>query len=111
MSEHENMQRPDEGSVKEKPEGIASRKQARQRRRPLPPWKVILHNDDKNDIGDVIKVVCRLTPLNSNEAEARTMEAHHSGAAMLLVTHQERAELYVDQFASCGLTATAEPDA
>jgi len=77
----------------------------------LPPWKVILHNDDKNEITDVIKTIYRLTPLSPEEATTRTLEAHESGAALLLVTHQERAELYVEQFASCGLTATAEPDA
>ena len=34
-----------------------------------------------------------------------------AGAALLLVTHRERAELYVEQFASMGLTTTCEPDA
>lgn len=77
----------------------------------LPPWKVILHNDDTNQFEDVVKAVFRLTPLNEQEAQDRTNEAHREGAAMLLVTHQERAELYVEQFASCGLTTSIEPDA
>ena len=77
----------------------------------LPPWKVILHNDDNNELEDVVRTIYRLTPLSPEEATTRTLEAHESGAALLLVTHQERAELYVEQFASCGLTATAEPDA
>lgn len=77
----------------------------------LPPWRVILHNDDKNEIEDVVRVVRRLTPLNQEESIARTLEAHKTGVSVLLVTHQERAELYVEQFQSCGLTVTAEADA
>jgi len=41
---------------------------------------------------------------------ARTLEAHETGSSMLLVTHKERAELYVEQFASCKLNVTCEPD-
>jgi ATP-dependent Clp protease adaptor protein ClpS len=72
---------------------------------------VLLHNDDINEITDVVKTVRRLTPLNAQEARSRIEEAHHSGLALLLVTHQERAELYVEQFASCNLTVSIEPDA
>jgi len=72
---------------------------------------VILHNDDKNDIEDVVRIIRRLTPLNQEESIARTLEAHKTGVSLLLVTHQERAELYVEQFQSCGLTVTAEADA
>jgi ATP-dependent Clp protease adaptor protein ClpS len=77
--------------------------------RTLPPWKVILHNDDVNELEDVVRVIRQLTPLNKQDAVARTKEAHASGVALLLTTHQERAELYVEQFASSGLTTTAEP--
>jgi ATP-dependent Clp protease adaptor protein ClpS len=76
----------------------------------LPPWKVMLHNDDANDIDKVIQVVRQLTGLNKEEAQARVDEAHRTGVALLLVTHQERAELYVEQFATYTLTVTAEPD-
>ncbi len=77
----------------------------------LPPWKVILHNDDVNDVLKMVRVVRQLTHLSKEEAIARTLEADQSGAALLLVTHQERAELYVEQFATYGLTVTTEPDA
>ncbi len=75
----------------------------------LPPWKVLLHNDDKNDIGHVIGTIVELTPLNKQEAEMRTKEADKTGVALLLTTHKERAELYQDQFQSKGLTVTIEP--
>jgi len=74
----------------------------------LPPWKVLLHNDDKNDIGFVILTIIELTPLKQEEAVQRTLEAHQQKVALLLVTHKERAELYQDQFQSKGLTVTIE---
>ena len=78
--------------------------------RTLPPWKVLLHNDDVNVIDDVVKALQKLTPLSREEATRRAVEAHNSGIALVLVTHQERAELYVEQFTSCQLTVTAEPE-
>ena len=79
--------------------------------RELPPFRVILHNDDVNDFDHVIRSILRLTPLKLADAIARTLEAHETGCSLLLVTHQERAELYVEQFASVSLTVTAEPEA
>ena len=79
--------------------------------RRLPPYRVILHNDDVNTFERVIVSIIRLTPLNEGDAVERTIEAHKSGSALLLVTHLERAELYVEQFASAGLTVSHEPDA
>ena len=76
---------------------------------PLPPWKVLLHNDDKNDIEYVVTTIMSLTTLNAEDAVQRTVEAHKTGVALLLTTHKERAELYKDQFESKGLTVTIEP--
>lgn len=76
---------------------------------PLPPWKVLLHNDDKNDMGFVVETIVSLTPLNEQAAVLRMAEAHKTGVALLLTTHKERAELYRDQFQSKGLTVTIEP--
>lgn len=77
--------------------------------RTLPQFKVILHNDDENDIEHVVQSVVMLTPLKAEAAVQRTLEAHYTGCALLLVTHKERAELYVDQFASRNLTVSIEP--
>lgn len=76
---------------------------------PLPPWKVLLHNDDKNDMNFVILSIVELTPLNEKDATLRTHEADKTGVALLVVTHKERAELYRDQFTSKGLVVTIEP--
>ncbi len=75
----------------------------------LPPWKVLLHNDDKNEMLFVVETIVALTPLNAQDAQERTIEAHKSGVSLLLTTHKERAELYEDQFKSKGLTVTIEP--
>jgi ATP-dependent Clp protease adaptor protein ClpS len=89
-----------------RPEGMTE-----QETRVLPPYRVILHNDDVNTFEHVIQTILKLTPLKEPEAVARTIEAHETGASVLLVTHKERAELYVEQFASRSITTTCEPDA
>ena len=75
----------------------------------LPPWNVLLHNDDKNDIVHVVNTIVELTTLKEQDAKLRTKEAHETGVALLLTTHKERAELYKDQFESKGLVVTIEP--
>jgi ATP-dependent Clp protease adapter protein ClpS len=77
--------------------------------KPLPPWKVLLHNDDKNDMVFVVEAIVELTPLNQDSAIQRMKEAHDTGVSLLLVTHKERAELYHEQFQSKGLVVTVEP--
>jgi len=76
----------------------------------LPPFRVLLHNDDVNDVIHVVRSITELTPLNREEAVTRTREAHTSGVSLLLVTHRERAELYREQFQSKGLTVSLEPE-
>jgi ATP-dependent Clp protease adaptor protein ClpS len=77
--------------------------------RQLPPWKVLLHNDDVNDMEYVRDTITLLTSLNKQDADLRMEEAHKTGVSLLLVTHQERAELYLDQFTSRKLTVSIEP--
>lgn len=84
--------------------------ETREKVRRLPPYKVLLHNDEVNTFDHVIRAIRRLTPLTLEEAIKKTIEAHETGVALLLVTTKERSELYVEQFASLKLTVTAEPD-
>ena len=81
------------------------------REKTLPPFKVLLHNDDVNEFVYVVATIVELTPLTAEEAFACTLEAHENRVSLLLVTHKERAELYCEQFASRRLTVTTEPDA
>ncbi len=78
--------------------------------RRLPPWKVLLHNDDVNDVVYVVETIVALTPLRRPEATVRMFEAHKSGVAHLLSTHREHAELLEEQFASKRLTVTIEAE-
>jgi ATP-dependent Clp protease adaptor protein ClpS len=75
----------------------------------LPPWKVLLHNDDVNDYMFVVETIVMLTPLNEQDAVERMKEAHETGTSLIMTTHRERAELVQQQFASRGLTVTIEP--
>lgn len=75
----------------------------------LPPFKVLLHNDDVNTFEHVIASILKLTTLEPQQAILRTLEAHELGVALLLVTHLERAELYQEQFATFQITTTIEP--
>lgn len=76
----------------------------------LPPWKVLLHNDDVNDMLYVIETIQALTTLNRHEAMQRMLEAHKTKTALLLTTNREHAELLAEQFASKKLTVTIEPE-
>jgi len=74
----------------------------------LPQFKVLLHNDSVNSIDHVVDSIVELTPLDHGRAVEVTLEANSSGVALVLVTHQERAELYRDQLQSKKLTVTIE---
>src|SRR5438046_2249517 len=74
----------------------------------LPPYRVLLHNDDVNDQVYVVETICDLTTIEPPHATRIMSEAHHTGVALLLTTHRERAELYVEQFKSKRLTVTIE---
>jgi ATP-dependent Clp protease adaptor protein ClpS len=84
-------------------------KPARPQRLQLPPYKVILHQNPTIDLMFVIRTVMELTRFCRAEATHKMWEAYHCGRSVLLVTYKERAELYVEQFASKGLTVSIEP--
>ena len=77
--------------------------------RRMPPWSVLLHNDDVNDMLYVTDTIMELTTLNREDSIQRTIEAHQSGVALLVTTHREHAELLGEQFTSKQLTVTIEP--
>lgn len=85
------------------------RQPSRPKQDKLPPWKVVLVNDNINTMQDVVETIRMLTPLSEQAAVRRMLEAHTRGRSLLLTTHRERAELYRDQFASRGLTVTIGP--
>lgn len=111
MSQDSDTNKPVEGAGQQGTTATKSSPKTTPKKKPpqpLPPWKVLLHNDNKNDIDYVILTIMSLTPLNQDAAVQRTVEAHKSGVALLLTTHKERAELYKEQFHSKGLTVSIE---
>ncbi len=110
MAQSQSKQAADQ-KLQSTPAKPATRKHPRSdtKAKHLPPYKVLLHNDDVNDMGHVVLTIRRLTPLSLPEAVDRMLEAHSRGVSLLLVIHRERAELYVEQFASCRLTVSMEP--
>jgi ATP-dependent Clp protease adaptor protein ClpS len=76
--------------------------------KPLDQYKVLLHNDDVNEMLFVVQTICEVVPMPAQKAFTVMVEAHKSGVALVTVTHLELAELYRDQFKSKGLCATLE---
>ena len=75
----------------------------------LPPWNVLLHNDEVNELGFVIESLCRFARLSVPAATRCTMEAHRKGCSLIIATHREHAELIAEQLLSLRLTVTIEP--
>jgi len=81
---------------------------ARPRADRLPPFAVLLHNDDVNDMVFVVRTVAELARVPMERAFECMMEAHQEGQAVVLHTHREHAELVCESFQSKGLLATIE---
>jgi len=89
-----------------KPEEIVCR-----RTQLLPPYKVILFDDDHNEMNYVIfALIHAVTNLTSEEAERIMLTAHLTGKAIVIVCPKEAAEYYQERILSYGLTATIEPE-
>ena len=77
----------------------------------LPPYKVILFNDDYNEMDYVVTVLLRLiNHLTQPEAEEIMLTAHLTGSAVVIVCPKESAEYYQERLSGYGLTATIEPE-
>jgi ATP-dependent Clp protease adaptor protein ClpS len=68
----------------------------------LPPYAVILHNDDINTFEFVVGVLIKIFKFDINKAIQLTMEAHHTGRSIVWSGSLEVAELKADQIRSCG---------
>jgi len=75
----------------------------------LPPYLVVLHNDDVNSMEYVVRALLDSVPeLTPERAHEVMMAAHTHGSAEVIRCPLERAELYRDRLESFGLTATIE---
>lgn len=89
-------------------------------RRELPPYNVILLNDDDHTYPYVVEMLQRLFGHNEKLAYQIARTVDHQGRAIVLTTHQERAEFKRDQIrgfgsdpriasSSCSMGAVVEP--
>jgi len=76
----------------------------------LPPWKVLLHNDDIHDMLYVVEALLKAVPLTVEEAIQIMLEAHETGVGLVIVCPQETAEYYQDRILTFGLRCTIEPE-
>ncbi len=75
----------------------------------LPPWRVLLHNDDVNDMLHVIRALMHTVPaIGRRRAEEIMLEAHLHGLAQVIVCPKELAEFYRERLEQHGLTSTIE---
>jgi ATP-dependent Clp protease adaptor protein ClpS len=83
----------------------------RLRARLLPPYRVILFNDDYNEMDYVVFALLHaVSSLTQQQAEQIMLTAHLTGNAIVIVCPKETAEYYQERLLSYGLTATIEPD-
>ena len=75
----------------------------------LPPYAVILHNDDHNEMFYVVGALLKSVPkLSRRRATQIMLQAHFTGKALVITCPLELAELYRDRLQGFGLTATIE---
>src|SRR5512143_20870 len=87
------------------PDSVLERTVAR-----IPLYKVLLHNDDKNTMDYVIRVLVSVFRFGLPECERIMLEAHRNGIALCTFEPLEQAELHRDQIRSYSLIATIEPE-
>jgi ATP-dependent Clp protease adaptor protein ClpS len=88
---------------------VGTRIEEQERTAILPPYAVILHNDDVNEMLYVVQSLLICVPeLDAQQATEVMLQAHLHGQARVIACPLERAELYRDRLESRGLTATIE---
>ncbi len=63
----------------------------------LPPYNVILENDDHHSFEFVLMVLCKALGFSAERAYQYTLEAHESGQAVVWTGSKEVAELKLEQ--------------
>ncbi len=89
---------------------VQSEPAIRARKDLFPRFKVLLHNDDVNDMEHVIRSLMRVFRFDRQRSEEIMMEAHRNGLALCVVEPLEQAEFHRDQLIALSLTSTIEPE-
>ena len=70
--------------------------------RPLPPWNVVLLDDDDHTYAYVIEMLRKIFFHGEQQAYKMAKEVDETGRVIVLTTHKERAELKRDQIIAYG---------
>ncbi len=82
----------------------------RDRKQLFPRYKVLLHNDDVNDMEHVVRALMKVFRFDRAESERIMMVAHREGVALCTVEPLEQAEFHRDQLTALSLISTIEPE-
>ena len=75
----------------------------------LPPYSVILHNDETHSMDFVVAALLKsVSSLTVEDATAIMLEAHNQGLAVVIACPLEQAELYRDRLRTFTLGVTIE---
>ncbi len=85
-----------------RPKRPQKKPQGKQKHQVLPPYAVVLHNDDVNTFEFVIGVIQKVFRYDFQKAVILTLEAHALGRSIVWSGSLELAELKADQIRSCG---------
>ncbi len=72
------------------------------RTRRQPPYHVVILNDEEHTFDYVIELLTKLFAHPLATAEELTLRIHHTGRAIVLTTHREKAELKREQVLAYG---------
>jgi ATP-dependent Clp protease adaptor protein ClpS len=79
-----------------------SRTDPKTQTRRQPPYHVIILNDEEHTFEYVIELLTKLFGHPLATAEELTLRIHHTGRAIVLTTHREKAELKREQVLAYG---------
>ncbi len=79
------------------------------RRSGATPYQVVLVNNAHRDMMFIVRTIMELTRFGRTEALHKMWQAHYNGKAVLIITHRERAELFVELFSARGVNVAMEP--
>lgn len=72
------------------------------RTKKLPPYNVIVVNDEEHTFEYVIEMLCKLFQHDVDTSKRMTWQIHTTGRSVVLTTHKEKAELKRDQVLAYG---------
>ncbi|XP_057735271.1 ATP-dependent Clp protease adapter protein CLPS1, chloroplastic [Arachis stenosperma] len=82
----------------------------RKSRKSVPPYRVILHNDNFNKREYVVQVLMKVIPgMTIDNAVNIMQEAHYNGLSVVIICSQADAEVYCMQLRGNGLLSSIEP--